>query len=1023
MSSIERKNRAFLFAWCLLFSLFIPGEPVSCSTLSLSPDKDPQVLVIHSYYPKFTWTENISQGICKAFAEAGLREALVSIEFLDAKRHPEADYLDETAELLRMKYPDPKAIDVIICSDDQALNFLLGPAAPLFEGVPIVFCAVNGYDPHMRNRKGGLTGVIEAIDPESTLEAALRLQPDIREVLVINDTTLTGQAIEKTARQTFQAFRERLSFRYVSDVTMAELQTEVSGLTSGTIVFLFVFNRDNTGRNFTHEDSLRLIAARSKVPVYGPWTFYLGEGIVGGKLTSGGIQGRIAAQLALRILSGERAENIPVVMESPNRYMFDYQQLALHNLPVNKLPPGSEVINMPESFYQRHRRFIWAAGFALTAETAIIILLLVNIVRRRRVEKELMSSEQRYRTLIDTIRDCVFTLDTQGRITLLNPGFEQITGYPVQDFLGRPFTDIIPPEYVQSTTERFQRGLGGEEIPMYEMELRHKDGKTVPVELNVASLADAGGKTIGRIGVSRDITERKQAEEILRESEQRFRSVFDLSPQAITLTDRETGKLVDVNDMICTLSQYSREEIIGKSATEMGFYSEGDRAEFLKTLQTSGEVRGLNMDFRAKDGSVLNAVMFAKILQVAGKSLILTIFLDTTEHQRLLAQLQLAKKMEAIGTLAGGVAHDLNNILSGIVSYPDLILSDLPADSPLRTPILTIKNSGERAAAIVQDMLTLARRGVVGVEVMNLNQVIQGYLKSPECDNLKSLHPGVTIETDLEKTLLNIMGSPVHLLKTVMNLVSNAAEAMPDGGNILISTRSTYIDKPITGYDEVKEGDYVLLTVSDSGIGISPEDTQRIFEPFYTRKVMGKSGTGLGLAVVWGTVKDHKGYIDVRSHVGKGTVFTLYFPATMKALMEKGDALLPEEYMGKGESILVVDDVDEQREIASGILRRLNYLVESVASGEEAVEYLKDKSVDLLILDMIMEPGIDGLDTYKRILEVRPGQRAVIASGFSETDRVREAQRLGAGQYIKKPYTMDKIGIAVRKEFGKISSS
>ncbi|MBN2297152.1 MAG: PAS domain S-box protein [Deltaproteobacteria bacterium] len=952
-----------------------------------------------------------------AFAEAGHREALISIEFLDAKRHPEIDYLDRTAELLRMKYPEPEAIDVIICSDDQALNFLLDRTASLFEGVPIVFCGVNGYDPHMRNRKGGLTGVIEAIDPRSTLEAALRLQPDIREVLVINDITLTGQAIEKTARHIFQAFQERLRFRYVSDVTITELQTEVSQLSSEAVVFLFVFNRDNKGRNFTHEDSLRLITAHSKVPIYGPWTFYLGEGIVGGMLTSGEMQGRIAAQLSLRILKGERAENIPVVMDSHNRYMFDYHQLSLHNLPADKLPPGSEIINMPESFYHRHRYLIWAAGFALAAESAIIILLLLNIVRRRRVEKKLISSEQRYRTLIDTISDCVFTLDIHGRFTLLNPGFENITGYPVQDFLGLPFTEIIAPEHIQSTIERFQRGLSGEKIPIYEMELKHKDGKTIPVELNVTSLFDADGKTVGRIGVSRDITERRNAEEILRESEEKFRSVFDLSPLAITLTDITTGKLVVVNDMVCELSRYSQEEIIGKSASEIGLFSEGDRAEFLKILETSGEIRGLNMDFKARDGSILNGLLFAKIIQVGGVSHILTIFFDMTEQQRLESQLQLARKMEAIGTLAGGVAHDLNNILSGIVSYPDLILMDLPEESPLRKLILTIKNSGERAAAIVQDLLTLARRGVVGLEVTNLNQIILNYLKSPECENLQRFHPGVAIETDLEKNLLNVIGSPVHLLKTIMNLVSNAAEAMPDGGKILISTKSKYIDRPIRGYDDVKEGDYVVLAVSDSGVGISPEDMHRIFEPFYTRKVMGRSGTGLGTAVVWGTVKDHRGYIDVQSQVGKGTTFTLYFPVTMKALTGKGESVPPEDYMGKGESILVVDDVEEQREIASEILKKLGYSVESVASGEEAVEYLKNKSADLLVLDMIMDPGIDGLETFMKVLEVRPGQKAVIASGFSETERVKEAQRLGAGRYIKKPYTLEKIGIAVREEF------
>ena len=378
-----------------------------------------------------------------------------------------------------------------------------------------------------------------------------------------------------------------------------------------------------------------------------------------------------------------------------------------------------------------------------------------------------------------------------------------------------------------------------------------------------------------------------------------------------------------------------------------------------------------------------------------------------------------AKKMEALGTLAGGVAHDLNNVLSGIVSYPELLLLELPEDSPLRKPILTMQKSGKKAATIVQDLLTLARRGVVATEVTNLNQIVDSYLKSPECENLEQFHPGVKIETDLEINLLNVMGSPVHLSKTVMNLVSNAAEAMPDGGNIFISTRNEYVDKPIRGYDDVKEGEYVILSVSDTGIGISSEDTEKIFEPFYTKKVMGRSGTGLGMAVVWGTVKDHRGYIDVQSTKGKGTTFTLYFPVTRKEITGRKQALPTDEYMGKGKTVLVVDDVEEQREIASAVLKKLGYSVTTVSSGEEAVEYMKGNSADLLILDMIMDPGIDGLETYRRILELCPGQKAIIASGFSETDRVKEAQRLGAGKYIKKPYTLEKIGIAVKEELEK----
>ncbi len=378
-----------------------------------------------------------------------------------------------------------------------------------------------------------------------------------------------------------------------------------------------------------------------------------------------------------------------------------------------------------------------------------------------------------------------------------------------------------------------------------------------------------------------------------------------------------------------------------------------------------------------------------------------------------------AQKMEAIGTLAGGVAHDLNNILAGLVSYPDLLLMDLSEDSPLRDPILTIKESGEKAATIVQDLLTMARRGVAVKEVVNLNEIVSEYFKSPEYNRLKSFHRDAEVNTHFEPNPLNILGSSVHLYKTLMNLVSNAAEALSERGKIIITTQNRYIDRPVRGYDDVQEGDYVVLTVSDNGTGISPEDIERIFEPFYTKKVMGRSGTGLGMAVVWGTVKDHGGYIDVESIEGEGTTFTLYFPVTRQEAEKDMSSLSIKDYLGNKESILVIDDMEEQRYVAKGMLEKLSYSVTTADSGEDAIDYLKTNSADLLVLDMIMDPGIDGLETYKRILKLHPGQKSIITSGFSETDRVKEAQNLGAGVYVKKPYMLEKIGMAVKKELEK----
>ena len=376
------------------------------------------------------------------------------------------------------------------------------------------------------------------------------------------------------------------------------------------------------------------------------------------------------------------------------------------------------------------------------------------------------------------------------------------------------------------------------------------------------------------------------------------------------------------------------------------------------------------------------------------------------------------KKMESLGLLAGGVAHDLNNILSGIVSYPELLLLELPEESKFRKPIETIQESGNRAAAIVEDLLTVARGVATTKEPLNLNDLVRDYLQSPEFNKLKQFHPTVTFKTNFENDLLNVNGSHVHIRKAVMNLMSNAAEAIENSGNVTISTMKRYIKKPLRGYDDVDIGEYVVLSVSDDGPGISSGDLERIFEPFYTKKVMGRSGTGLGLAVVWNVVQDHKGYIDVTTD-GNSTTFRLYFSITREETSGLHPSIRIKDYKGNGETILVVDDVRSQREISCKMLDALGYKTKAESSGEEAVEYLKENTVDLILLDMIMDPGINGRETYQRIVEIHPNQKAIIVSGLAETDEVKAAQKLGAGQYLKKPITLERIGFAVKTELEK----
>lgn len=513
-----------------------------------------------------------------------------------------------------------------------------------------------------------------------------------------------------------------------------------------------------------------------------------------------------------------------------------------------------------------------------------------------------------------------------------------------------------------------------------------------------------------------EISERQRAESALRESEEKYRLLVDNADIAIFIAQDQVIKFP--NPRTLAITGYSAQElasdpfanIIYPEDRNMVFERHQKRLEG-KDLPDSYEFRILN-----KNGKELWTHLNTALITWEGRPATLNFLRDITTQKLLETKLGQAQKMEAIGTLAGGVAHDLNNILSGIVSYPELLLLDLPGDSPMRAPIETIQDTGKKAAAIVQDMLTLARRGVDVSDVTNLNNVVSEYLNSPEYKKLCSYHQQVEVKTDMDPDLGNISGSPIHLFKTIMNLVSNAAEAMPNGGNIRISTQNRDLTKSFKESEKIAAGKYATLSISDSGTGISTQDLDRIFEPFFTKKKMGRSGTGLGMAVVWGTVNDHGGYIDVNTVEGEGTTFTLYFPITREPSVKQKPKSSIDDLKGNGESILVVDDVREQREIASKILKKLGYEATSVSSGEEAIQYMRENSADLMILDMIMNPGIDGFETYQRILEMRPNQKAIIASGFSETERVKDAQDLGAKIYVKKPYSIENIGAAVRAE-------
>ncbi len=525
-----------------------------------------------------------------------------------------------------------------------------------------------------------------------------------------------------------------------------------------------------------------------------------------------------------------------------------------------------------------------------------------------------------------------------------------------------------------------------------------------------------------------EVDEHRRSKASLHRSEEKSRAMFEQTVVGVALCDSYSGGFIQANQRYCDIFGYTFEEL-RRFSFQMITHPDDPQDDLEQlALLLEGKIRHFKLEKRYlhKDGSTIwGRVTVAPMWETGAKPDYHLAFLeDVTQSKQAEAALKesekrlaRSKKMESLGLLAGGVAHDLNNILSGIVSYPELLLLDLPEDSRLKKPIETIRQSGSRAAAIVQDLLTVARGVAIARENASLNDIIEDYLASPEFKKIEQFHSGVTFTSDLSEDLLNIGCSTVHIRKAVMNLVSNAAEAIKGGGRVALTTTNCYVDRPISGYDDVKTGEYVLISVTDDGPGIATEDLNHIFEPFYTKKVMGRSGTGLGLAVVWNIVQDHNGYIDVTTDTN-GTRFDLYLPITRDEIKSSDATVALADFQGNGERILVVDDMGSQREISSEMLTRLGYATIAVSSGEEAVDFLKENRVDLVLLDMIMGPGINGRETYTRIIERHPGQKAIIISGFAETGEVRAAQKLGAGQYLKKPVTLEKLGMAIKAELG-----
>ena len=632
--------------------------------------------------------------------------------------------------------------------------------------------------------------------------------------------------------------------------------------------------------------------------------------------------------------------------------------------------------------------------------------LKMEIEERKRTEEALGQSEERYRILVENSLNAII-LYRQEEILFANEPFFNIFGYEREELQGMVVDDVLSLEVADGVADLRQQRLSGEieKASVYESEGRRKGGKIFDMEVSVCVVSYQGEQCC--MALLSDISKRKQAEEALQESEIKFRSLFDFSPQAIALTDVETGRVFDVNDMFCKLTKYSKKEILGFTTIELEFYSEKDRNRLMKELKVSGKVHGLEMDFKIKDGSIINTLMFARVIQIGGESFNLTIFVNMTDQKRLETRLQQAEKMEAMGTLAGGIAHDFNNVLMGIQGRTSIMLMKKDSPHPDFGHLKGIEDNVESAADLTRQLLGFARGGKYEVKPTDMNELIKK-------ENLMfgRTKKEITINGTYEENSWSVEVDRGQIAQVLLNLYVNAWQAMPAGGDLYIRTQNVTLDENYTKPYQVEPGRYVQISVTDSGVGMDEATQERIFEPFFTTKEMGR-GTGLGLASTYGIIKNHGGFINVYSEKGHGTTFNIYLPASEKEVTEEKKSA--GDILRGSETVLFVDDEDMIIEIAEEMFEQLGYKVVIARSGKEAIEIYEEnkEQIDIVLLDMIM-PDMSGSDTYDRMKGFNPDIKVLLASGYSINGQATEIMDRGCNGFIQKPFKMKELSQKLR---------
>ena len=612
----------------------------------------------------------------------------------------------------------------------------------------------------------------------------------------------------------------------------------------------------------------------------------------------------------------------------------------------------------------------------------------------------------RLAAIVESSDDVILAATLDGMVTNWNPGAERIMGFQQSEIIGQHLSLVVPPGRFGEVEKIVQRLVAGEQVVREEAVRLRKDGKRIHVSLTVSPMRGGNGEMIGTTAIYRDITERKKVEDALRRSEAAFRSMVENAPYGILRT-KPDGRIVLANPAMVRMLGYSSEqEVLNLNMAADVYFSPEDRANALVWSRQQDSIRGNELEWKRKNKSTFAVSCDTHIVRDKEGYLesLETFVEDITERRELELQLRQRQKMEAIGRLAGGIAHDFNNLLGVIIGYAELALEEIAPGGEVRSHVEQIQKAADRASALTSQLLAFSRQQVLETKALNLNAIVE--------DMVKMLPPLLGEDVELDYTLDPALGvlraDRGQIEQVIMNLAVNSRDAMPGGGKLVVRTENAVFDSDLAlKHPAMNPGNYILLTVSDTGTGMDEQTMARIFEPFFTTKERGR-GTGLGLATVYGFMKQIGGYVWVESKPGVGSTFSIYFPMTCEAVSPEDLETESESLAHAAGTILLVEDEESLRTLTRSILEYGGYRVLEASNGLEAMEIAKEFSgnIHLLLTDMVM-PGMNGRAVAEKMELLYPGIKIAYMSGYVGF-ATREAATLKA-IVIAKPFTRDQL--------------